>query len=45
MTNQKLLKTLKFIIDILSLNKKLSFDKPDLFNFSERKISTAIGKP
>lgn len=45
MNNQKLLKTLKSIIDVLSLNKKITFDKYDLFNISETKIDTPIGDP
>jgi len=42
---QKLLRTLKAIIDILSLNKKLSFKKNDLFEISSSKITTPIGDP
>lgn len=45
MANQKLLKTLKLIIDIISSNKNLDFNNPDLFNFSEKGIFTVIGNP
>jgi hypothetical protein len=43
MANQKLLKTLKTIIDILFSNKNLDLNKSDLLNFSEKEIETPIG--
>ncbi len=39
----KLLKILKTIINVLSLNDKLSFEKNDLFNFSASEVMTPVG--
>ncbi|MEK7634234.1 MAG: hypothetical protein AAB437_05320 [Patescibacteria group bacterium] len=44
MKNQDFLKKLKLIFDILSTDKKLSIKNNDLFNFSENKIITPVGK-
>lgn len=41
----KLLETLKKVIDILSINKNLSFEGSDLFKISSSKITTPIGDP
>ncbi len=41
----KLLKTLKIVIDILSVHKNLSFKNRDLFKISSSKITTPIGDP
>lgn len=42
---QKLLRTLKTIIDILSANKNILFNNSDLFQISSSKINTPIGDP
>jgi len=42
---QKLIRTLKTIIDILSANKNLLFDNGDLYEISSSKITTPVGDP
>jgi len=42
---QTLLRTLKTIIGILSINKNLLFENSDLFEISSSKITTPIGDP